>query len=250
MAKLADAADIKSAGPQGLWGFKSPSRHQKNLISFFPPFPQVLSSVPSVFQVFWFWFFQPGGPDSRQFLENWIATRYHAPSDDMNQPLNFVTGHSEEVTSLAFSPDGETLATIDDGNAVWLWDIATRQPLGQPLTGHSDRVNSVVFSPDGKTLASASWDHTVRLWDVATRRPVGEPLTGHHNKEITSVAFSPDGKTLASAGWDHTVRLWDVATRRPLGEPLTGQNVGSTVAFSPDGKALASVSDDKTVRLW
>jgi WD40 repeat protein len=130
-------------------------------------------------------------------------------------------GHTAEVISVAFSPDGATLASASRDQSVRLWDVKTRQSLGHPLTGHTDWVFSVAFSPDGTTLASASIDATVRLWDVKTRQPLGSPLMGH-TEGVVSVAFSPDGTMLASAGRDQSVRLWDARTRQPLGSPLIG----------------------------
>ena len=111
--------------------------------------------------------------------------------------------------SIAFNPDGKTLASSSHDKTIRLWDLKTQKPLGEPLIGHSSGVWSVTFSPDGKTLASSSHDKTVRLWDLKTQKPLGEPLIGHFNWVI-SVAFSPDGKTIASGSVDKTVRLWDV----------------------------------------
>ena len=111
-------------------------------------------------------------------------------------------GHTASVYSVAFSPDGKTLASGSGDKTIILWDVATRsKPIGEPLTGHTDTVNSVAFSPDGKTLASGSDDDTIILWDVATANPIGEPLDGHIGA-CYSVAFSPDGKTLASGSGD------------------------------------------------
>jgi WD40 repeat protein len=126
-----------------------------------------------------------------------------------------VTGGSGLVYSLAFSPDGHTLATGDYDGAVQLWDItdpAYIRPLGQPLTGAGIKVHSVAFSPDGHTLASGNLDGTVRLWDVtnpAEPRPLGQPLTGS-TTSVESVTFSPDGHTLASGSDDGTTRLWNL----------------------------------------
>ena len=110
-----------------------------------------------------------------------------------------LTGHTGDVESVRFSPDGTILASgggFLDGT-VRLWDVATHRQIGQPLTGHRLDVQSVAFSPDGTILASGSQDKTVRLWDVATHRQIGQPLTGHDG-EVRSVAFSPDGRTLAA----------------------------------------------------
>jgi WD40 repeat protein len=143
------------------------------------------------------------------------------PSDRL--PL---TGLTEAVNSVAFSPDDKTLATPGADGSVRLWDVATHRQLGLPCIGHTDAVLSVAFSPDGKVLASGSADNSVRLWDVASQRAIGSPLTGHTDA-VNSVAFSADGKTLASSG-DKSIRLWGVpqlsdpasSSANPSGNPL------------------------------
>ncbi len=157
-----------------------------------------------------------------------------------------LSGHSGSVLSLAFSPDGKTLAAASD-KTVKLWDIVARKEVAT-LTGHFDYVLSVAFSPDGKTLASASADKTVKLWDTAARKEVAT-LSGH-SSYIRSIAFSPDGKTLASASNDKTVKLWDIAAHKEVATLSGHSGFVFSVAFSPDGKTLASASADRTVKLW
>ena len=161
-----------------------------------------------------------------------------------------LTGHTDRVHAVAFSPDGRTLLSGSYDGTARLWDVATHRQIGAPLNGHGE-VYSVAFSPHGNVVATGGEDTMVRLWDVTTRRQIGAPLNGHDG-EINAVAFSPDGKILASGGADDgVVRLWDVATHRQIGVPLLGHSdVVNSVAFSPDGKILASGAADGTVRLW
>jgi WD40 repeat protein len=116
-------------------------------------------------------------------------------------------GHAKRVTSVAFSPDGQRLASGSGDQTVRIWDTATGKEL-LALRGHADVVSCVAFSHDGKRLASASSDRTVKIWEATTGRDI-LTLRGYTDP-VQGVAFSPDGTRLAS--WDRAVKIWDTTT--------------------------------------
>jgi WD40 repeat protein len=161
--------------------------------------------------------------------------------------LQTLKGHSSWVNSVAYSPDGQTVASGSWDKTIKLWNVKTGNLL-QTLKGHSSSVNSVAYSPDGQTLASGNGDKTIKLWNVKTGNLL-QTLTGH-SSSVSSVAYSPDGQTLASGSGDKTIKLWNVKTGNLL-QTLTGHSSSvSSVAYSPDGQTLASGSGDKTIKLW
>ncbi|MEU5837326.1 caspase family protein [Streptomyces diacarni] len=141
----------------------------------------------------------------------------------------------DNVTSVAFSPDGPTVATNGGYGNARLWNMETEKNT-RTLTNLGN-VFSVAFSPDGEILATGGDNHKAELWNAKTGKRL-HTLTGHSDA-VASVAFSPQGKTLATGGHDGEVRLWNVATGKSA-HTFQGLSKGAvSVAFSPDGGTLA-----------
>ena len=161
--------------------------------------------------------------------------------------VHTLVGHSHAVTSVAFSPDGATLASGSEDKTIEMWKLDAGKRW-YTLTGHSDWVTCVAFSPDGATLASGGRDKMIHIWDL-NKGKWWYALAGHADR-VSAVAFSRDGQVLASGSRDKTVQLWNLNKGRRM-SALTGHAGGvEAVAFSAGGELLASGSRDKTVQLW
>ena len=202
-------------------------------------------------------------PDGRTF-----AAGSRSPSNvvlwditDSLAPRQFappLTGPTALVESIAFSPDGATLAAGGDDGLVHLWDVTDPEharALSAP-NANGGYVFMVAFSPDSQTLAAATVEGTVRLWDVSDPgrpRALGKPLASSADY-LYSLAFSPDGRTLAAGSADSTIQLWDVTRpERPaaLGEPIADADGRIfSLAFSADGRFLAAGTGSGRAWLW
>ncbi|KYC40906.1 hypothetical protein WA1_25150 [Scytonema hofmannii PCC 7110] len=150
------------------------------------------------------------------------------------------------ILAMAFSPDGQILATSDTNGEIHLWRLANSKKIFI-CKGHTNWTFSVAFSPEGNILASGSYDQTVKLWDLSDGKCL-KTLSGH-TSYVQSVAFSPQGKTLVSSSHDQTIKLWDVSDGKCLKTLSKHTNYVQAIAFL-DSQTLASGSHDQTVKLW
>ena len=151
------------------------------------------------------------------------------------------------VTSLAFSPDSNLLATGHEDGKVRLWNLKNKKPIAEVHLSKLG-VSALAFKPDGQELAVATEDCSITLLEIPGFKPVGK-LLGHKDR-IPSMVWSPEGSKLYSAGWDTTVRVWDATNRKPIILLNSHSIQVQAIALSPDGKYLASADSDLLVRIW
>jgi WD40 repeat protein len=157
-----------------------------------------------------------------------------------------VSGHSEQITALHFSPDSTRLLTASDDGTCRIWCALSGKPIDTPYM-HRKGITCAQWAPNGTSFASADAEGTVKLWDTQMHRLIGKPMM--HRKRVRSVAFSPDGNTIVTASDDHTAQLWSALTGDPVGRPLVHNGAVKSACFSPLGQCVASATEDY-VRLW
>jgi WD40 repeat protein len=228
-------------------------------------------------------------PDGRTIVsgdQSGVVTWHEADTGRLLESRQTAAGG---IQALAFSRDGQVLASGHWNGEITIWDVTTRTPqrtvttndrvlalawngarhvavglvsgavkvidarsgavVGRDIQAHGDGTWALTYLSDDR-LITGGWDATIAVWDVASGTINGPRLAGHQFG-VRSLVLSADGNTLASAGLDGTVRLWDLTARRSLGEPMQGHTgYVESVALSPDGRILASASGDATVRLW
>jgi len=183
--------------------------------------------------------------------------------------LRKLEGHTKEVRTVAFSPDGKQALSGGWEKELRLWDLQTGKEIRR-FEGHTEGVRRAVFSPDGRRALSAGKDGTVRLWEVdgggKTPGRFGKEvrrLEGH-GADVMSVAFTPDGRRALSGGADMMLRLWDLETGKEVRRFEGHSTVIWSVAVSPDGRRALSAGGcqprgngfyqpagvDQEVRLW
>lgn len=233
---------VATAGADGnvrLWSVDQPAARQR--ASFRPGSVAGMTAIE----------FAPGAPmialGSATETSLWSVADADAPTE-----ISVVGGGSK---SLAFSPDGRTLASVSAEGAVSVWDVSdTAAPTPRLLLDTPAQANAVKFSPDGRFLVSVGVARSMKVWDTASYAAAGlGVLPDGSTYDYLSVAFSPDGTALAAGTTGREVARWVVGDRGTLtGVPaLTGfTSYVNDVAFSNDGSEFAAVSSDNSIKIW
>jgi WD40 repeat protein len=163
-----------------------------------------------------------------------------------------IKGHTRTVWSLAFSPDGKTLASASEDSSVRLWGLDGTEPVlrAKPAEGLGGGISSLAYSPDGRYLAFGTQHSVLQIWDVSGPLPMLHANIRGLSLSAQAVVFGPDSRTLAETSGG-TVRLWNLGAGKPTERRLDGHTSQvNALAFSPDGKTLATGAGDGLVRLW
>lgn len=174
----------------------------------------------------------------RQSAKRDVTTAYH---------IRTLSGHTDRVWRVAWSPNGTLLASVSSDETVRIWQAHTGACV-HVCEGHTAWVLGVAWSPDGQAIASVSGDGTVRIWNAATGEH--EHVLDGHTDGVYGIAWSPDSRQLASTSRDGTLRVWHRIGGRQRAEILVHKRGVWSAAWSPDGKMIATGDYSGAVQMW
>ncbi|MFV2066941.1 MAG: WD40 repeat domain-containing protein, partial [Pirellulales bacterium] len=170
---------------------------------------------------------------------------------ESRQPVGTLEEHTDWIRGLAFSPNGQTLASCSDDGTLKLWDVSGDEAQLRTSFSHAGWVLSVAFSPDGAVVATGCKDRYVRLWNADTGEAIAVPIP--NEDWVRGVALSGDGRYLAAVGSGHLIKLWsleNIASPRLVREIPGHLERTWAVAFAPDGKTMVTAGGDGLAKRW
>ena len=208
------------------------------------------------------WFATGGGDGNVKLWESHVAIKFQVDSinrkDKAPKPIppeakhTLKAAHAGGVTALAFSPDGNRLASAGADGSVKIWEVESAKQF-VAIEAHAGSVNAVVFAPNGESFATAGADKTFKIWKV--NNPDKPALTSpEHKGPVLAVAFSSDGKQIASGSGEAAksgqVQVWDAGKGKLVHAFAELTDAVTTLSFHPKLPRLASGGKDKKVRVW
>lgn len=250
MSVQAFANALEQAAQEGFPTYVKPLPNSQSLQTLSPTIQVPPSSLPPTALGTPQISLTPPSSVSNQELLPTLIVPPPANKPSLGDTLTIYHGHTRNIESVAWSPDGTYIASGDGKGTIQVWN-ATTESLSFSIK-HANWVSAVAWSPDGKRLATGSHDQMVNIW----RTDSGGSLFTfrEHKSQVSTLAWSPDGRHIASGSWDGVVMLWDatsgtiVCTYRhfvPVGTAAV-----HALQWSPDSKYVASAGEDKTVQLW
>ncbi|KAF9147737.1 U3 snoRNP protein, partial [Linnemannia schmuckeri] len=166
-----------------------------------------------------------------------------------NEIVHTLTGHSRDISCVAFSPNSQHIASGSVDKTIRIWNTQSGEVINT-LKGHDKKVTSIAYSSEGNQIVSGSEDGTIRLWETSTGKDICSfDVDGC---EVQCVAFSPAGPWIAAGGEDEAVRIWNVGDNSD--EPIFNKNAHkgnvNSIAFSPDGALIVSGGEDGAIKIW